>query len=213
MKLVCVKFKKMLRGGFSCSFLSLLGIMFLGACSDSKVPTVAVKLQASTNKLRADWRALLKWDDTCEQAYQTTNVTEEQGVETYAFDGDDQLVQVLCAVGSYEPSFLLYRIKQQRPQLLQLETFDASDEAYLQTTVQSELWGEISVDSKARSLVIVNVARQTKDCGTWADYRFTDQNVKLQTLYSKLPCPVDVADPVSPDLVSPPADWQRQNTH
>jgi hypothetical protein len=191
--------------------LSLLGAILLGACTD--YPASITDQQPVIVKQRAEWRTLLKWDNACERAYQSTNVTDEAGVETYVFDDTDKLVRVLCAVGSYEPSFLLYRIKDQQPALLRLETYIASDEDYLQRTLQTELWGEIFVNPKTRTLVIVNVARQTKDCGTWAQYGLKAYSVDLQALYSKLPCPLDIASPVSPDAANPPTDWQRLKDH
>ena len=129
----------------------------------------------------------------------------------YTLGKSDALARVLCAVGSYQPSFLLYRLKDKQASLLQLETYTTDDGEHLQLSAQTELWGEVFVNTRTRSMNLLNAARQTLDCGTWAEYSITQDAVRLQTLYSKLPCATEIASPVSPDAIAPPGDWKRLN--
>lgn len=200
----------MSKGFYWIVFLTVL----LGACTDPQPPSAPANLKASltTFKSRAEWQKLLQWDETCEQAYQATTVTDEPGVEVYALGGKSQLVRVLCAVGSYQPSFLLYQLNAAKPALLSLETYSINDEQYLQHSLQTELWGEIAVKADRQTLVIVSAARQTKDCGIWVEYQLNEESLTLQSVYGKLPCPMElVGSPVSPDDPQPPADWKRLN--
>lgn len=195
--------------GWRSIILSILISGMLGACVDRHSATAARQL--SSPKQRAEWRRLLVWDDACEQAYQNTKLTNDPGVETYILAKADELVMVFCAVGGYQPSFVLYHLKEQHPELLSLETYSAGDGVSLQRNQSTELWGEVYFRAESRVLTIVNAARQTKDCGTWADYAFSADTASLQALYNKFPCPASISPPVSPDAVKPPEDWQRFN--
>lgn len=195
---------------FSLSFFMAVAI---GACQADNPhlssPNNQDSKQHSKPNNRAEWRSLLAWDDGCEQSFGSTQASDYSGVETHALGDADELVIVMCAVGGYQPSFLLYRLKEQVPNALALETYVATDGQNLQRVQDKELWGEPVFIADTRELVILNVARQTRDCGTWAKYSFTPNAAKLQEFRVKLPCPSEMAEPVNPDPGSPPEGWRR----
>ncbi len=196
-----------------------LGLYFFLAVSNTEcradVPDIATtnnpvfkqQLKPST---RDEWKKLLGWNEDCEQSFQSTQAGAYSGIETYPIGNADELVIVMCAVGGYQPSFLLFRQKGQTPRAIALVAYGTSNGKTLHRTQEVELWGEPVFLEKTSELVILNVARQTKDCGTWAKYGFKTDSVKLQELFFKLPCPKKVSE--KDDLGSsstPPKGWKR----
>ncbi len=198
--------------------LSVFINMALNACTGhhssltvAATPTVSVKQSLRSNE-RAEWRKHLAWNEACEQAFRRTHASGYSGIETHTLGNADQLVIVMCAVGSYQPSFLLYRLKNHLPTALALATYTTTDGQALHASQQAELWGDPVFLRETGELVILNVARQTKDCGTWAKYNVSSVVPTLQALYSKLPCPAAIASPAEPDSGSPPDGWTPVNS-
>ena len=188
----------------------------ISACQAETPPELASSNSPNTQQTfsptsRAEWRNLLKWNDDCEQSFSSTQAGDYSGIETHKLGEADGLVVVMCAVGGYQPSFLLYRLKQQIPNALALESYVARDGKTLQRTQESELWGEPVFLAGTKELVILNAARQTKDCGTWAKYSFISDTAKLQEFRAKLPCPQKMKESVSPDPAHPPEGWKLIN--
>jgi hypothetical protein len=172
-------------------------------------PTVSKPFFKPTS--RSEWRKLLAWDDDCEQSFTSTQAGDFSGIETLSIADDDELVLVMCAVGSYQPSFLLYRLKAQAPSALALETYTTADGETLSRTQEKELWGEPLFRADTKELIILNAARQTKDCGTWAKYSFTSDTVKLEELRAKLPCPSQIKESINVDPKNPLEGWRLIN--
>jgi hypothetical protein len=197
-------------------FLGFFITVAISACQAETPPELAPSNSLNTQQAlspssRAEWRNLLKWNDDCEQSFSSTQAGDYSGIETHKLGEADELVVVMCAVGGYQPSFLLYRLKQQIPNALALETYIETDGQALQRTQESELWGEPIFLAYTKELVILNAARQTKDCGTWAKYSFFSDTAKLQEFRAKLPCPQEMKEPVSPDPAQPPEGWKLIN--
>jgi hypothetical protein len=197
-------------------FLGFFITVAISACQAEKSPELTTSNSLNTQQAlspssRAEWRNLLKWNDDCEQSFSSTQAGDYSGIETHNLGDADELVVVMCAVGGYQPSFLLYRLKQHVPNALALETFVATDGQNLQRVEEKELWGEPVFIADTKELVILNAARQTKDCGTWAKYSFASDTAKLQEFRAKLPCPQKMKEPVSPDPARPPEGWKLMN--
>jgi hypothetical protein len=198
--------------------LGVFIVLLISACQADTAPnglsspTVAVSKPFLKPNSRSEWRSLLAWNDDCEQSFTSTQAGSYSGIETHSLaDDDDELVIVMCAVSSYQPSFLLYRLKQHVPKALALETYVESDGQNLQRVEEKELWGEPLFNANTKELIIFNAARQTKDCGTWAKYSFMLDIAKLQEFRAKLPCPQEMKEPVSPDPTRPPEGWKLIN--
>ncbi len=198
---------KGLRTVFSRCLLGLI-CWTVTACQVEKPMQSSAQNQNAMNPVnRVGWRALLMWNDDCEQAFLSTQATGYSGVETYALAKDDTLVIVMCAVASYQPSFLLYRLQAFTAQPLTLTTYLSSDGETLQRERQNELWGEPVFFKDTGKLIIFTAARQTKDCGTWAQYGFTAESATLEKLHYRLPCPAVPVEPLTVNPVIPPAHW------
>jgi hypothetical protein len=199
----------------SVSLNSISAMMFavlIGGCqvdnrkpSSPKITEIKQQVNPAT---RSEWRNLLRWSDDCEQSFSNTQAGGYSGIESHAIGEADQLVIVMCAVGGYQPSFLLYRLKQQKPIALTLETYLSTDGQNLQAAKESELWGEPVFIAESKELVILNVARQTRDCGTWAKYGFSSETAILLSFYALVPCPIEFKESVSLNSDNPPKSWK-----
>ena len=204
-------------GDWTRLFLGCFIAVAIGACQAETPPELAspsspnTQQQALRPTSRAGWRDLLKWNDDCEKSFSSTQAGDYSGIETHKLGEADELVVVMCAVGGYQPSFLLYRLTQQVPKALALENYVATDGKTLQRTQESELWGEPIFNADTKELIILNAARQTKDCGTWAKYSFIADTAKLQEFRAKLPCPQEMKESLNPDPAHPPEGWKLMN--
>ena len=160
-----------------CNWISLclgclIAVLINGCQAETKPDLLATPQTAENQPLlkptdRPGWRKLMAWNDDCEQSFTSTQAGDYSGIETLSLGYDDDLVLVMCAVGSYQPSFLLYRLTQHAPSALALETYVEGDKQTLQRAEETELWGEPAFNADTKELIILNAARQTKDCGTW----------------------------------------------
>jgi hypothetical protein len=162
---------------------------------------------------RPAWRELLHWDDDCEDAYELSYGGAESGLQRFTLSDEQALVAVLCAAGSYVPSFVYYYVEQHNSNFstaqLQFPTFESADGETLAAAEQTELWGEPTFWPMRGELTVLRLARQTGDCGTWARYGFAGGQVQLQEFWAAFPCTAEPRTPVNPASVSPPAGWRR----
>jgi hypothetical protein len=194
------------------SFSGMMFAVLIGGCQvDNTKPKptkiTEIKQQANPNT-RSEWRNLLGWKNDCEQAFSNTQAGDYSGIEAHAIGEADQLIIVMCAVGGYQPSFLLYRLKHQISNALTLETYLSTDGQNLQAAQESELWGEPVFIVESKELVILNFARQTRDCGTWAKYGFSSDTAILLSFYALVPCPIEFKESVSLNPDNPPKGWK-----
>jgi hypothetical protein len=200
---------------FWLSMCPILFLVFFSACqpqNSKPASTIAKNSQPLTKPTnRSDWRNLLGWNDDCEQSFSQTQAGVYSGIESYPLGDADELVIVMCAAGSYQPSFLLFRLKQQIPSVLSLETYLTGDGETLYRSQETEFWGDPAFDTNTKELVILNASRQTKDCGTWAKYSFTSDMAKLKEFLVKLPCPNKINEPVNLEPAIPPKGWKPIN--
>jgi hypothetical protein len=195
------------------SFSAMMFSVLIGGCqvdiTKPKSPKITEITQQAHPATRSEWRNLLRWSDDCEQSFSNTQAGDYSGIEAHAIGEADQLIIVMCAVGGYQPSFLLYRLKQQKSSTLTLETYLSTDGQNLQAAQESELWGEPIFMAESKELVILNVARQTRDCGTWAKYGFSSDTAILLSFYALVPCPMEFKESVSLNPDNPPNGWKQ----
>jgi len=183
------------------------------AASGQKLPAPARLPRANlTVRDRADWRHVLNWDETCEKEFQSSRVAEDGGLVFHQIVPSVSLVEVLCSAGAYQPSFVIVRLdeRSQPPvaDVLTFVTYESMDGSSLQSAQQVEMTGEPSILAEQRELTVLNVFRQTRDCGIWTRYGILDGTPQLKELRVRLPCPTGAGVPASPEPGRPPRGWR-----
>ncbi len=140
---------------------------------------------------RAAWRAVLGWPDDCEQAFRQTAV-EGEGIEVHPLGPARALVEVRCAWGAYQGSYLYYMYDQssQPPATgpLDFEIRESPDEGSLVPGKATEIEGLPAFDAKTGTLTVLDKFRGPGDCGTLAAYRFDGSRPRLVALRAKAAC-------------------------
>ncbi|HEY3567520.1 MAG TPA: DUF1176 domain-containing protein [Thermoanaerobaculia bacterium] len=140
---------------------------------------------------RAAWRAVLGWPDDCEQAFRQTAV-EGEGIEVHPLGPARALVEVRCAWGAYQGSYLYYMYDQssQPPATgpLDFEIRESPDEGSLVPGKATEIEGLPAFDAKTGTLTVLDKFRGPGDCGTLAAYRFDGGRPRLVALRAKAAC-------------------------
>ena len=181
--------------------------------SGQQTPTPARLPRAHvTVRDRTDWRHILKWDATCEKDFQSSRVAEDGGLVFHQIGPRVSLVEVLCSAGAYQPSFVIVRLdeRSQVPvaDVLSFLTYESTDGRSLEPAQQVEMTGEPSILPEQRELTVLNVFRQTRDCGIWTRYSIRDRVPQLTEVRVRLPCPTGAGVPVSPERGRPPRGWR-----
>lgn len=194
-------------------------LALLGACS-SKEPVVSKETALSPAQIkfrnleaRSNWRKRLGWDQSCEDGFLASYAGLESGVEVQALTDHSNLVSVLCSAGAYQPSFLYFFIHnndhQSEARLIEFPIYTADGGSHTNLKIETEIWGESLYDSERGELNILNVARQTRDCGSWAVYNIDGGSAELLELWTRYPCPSDIETPAEQKIGLPPPGWVR----
>jgi len=153
---------------------------------------------------RKTWRAVLKWSDDCEQAFDYPDKSYG-GLEFYRLAEKRYLVEVVCTGGAYQgyQVYFFYDEAKRPPTAkpLTFESFESQDEKSLTKIQTSELWGLPTFDENTKELTVLNKFRGMGDCGILASYEFRDGQPKLKELRAKLVCDGEGADA--------PEKWER----
>jgi hypothetical protein len=177
-------------------------------------PSELSRLATRTRADRAAWRARLGWPDDCEQAFEMTDASTDSGVVVQALEQGAMLVAVRCAAGAYQPSALVIQVDAAdtpAARVLTFATYVSPDGETLERVDTTELRGEIRFAAQGPTLSVLALSRQTRDCGTWAEYTLVDRAPRLVTLYARLPCPGTPDTPVDPAPDEPPPGWKRMD--
>ena len=200
--------------------LFLYALVWLSACSPvqqrvpeaSKVKTSA-QIKADNIEIRSNWRKTLAWNMDCEQSFQASYAGLGSGVEVYALQNGLELVSVLCSAGAYQPSFVYFIVDKNagvdRVVALKFNSVESADGQSLQSNPQIELWGEPMIDAARGELNILNLARQTGDCGSWAVYALQGEFAELLELWTRFPCPAKIEAHAEQRIGMPPQGWIR----
>ncbi|GEM_PF-2144031 len=196
-----------------------LTLLFISGCS-SKAPEAVddrilspAQLKAQSVQVRSKWRRTLQWNNSCEDAFQASYVGQQSGVQVYKADNTVELVSVLCSAGAYQPSFVYFLLAKHKSgvtaQAINFPIYASDDGWNMNRSVQTEIWGEPIFDSERVELNILNVARQSGDCGSWAVYSLEQASAELMELWALFPCPQNIEAPAEQKIGVPPAGWVR----
>ena len=191
------------------------------ACSrapeDSRaVPAAAPLPRANLTRLdRERWRAVLAWPDACESAFQTSHAADDPGLTFTTLTPGVAIVQVLCAAGAYQPSWVYVQLDERRvppsASVLRFPVYETEDGTAITSTEQSEVWGEPTWSAAARELSVLNIVRQTGDCGIWTRYRLPSDDTATRPVVVEaralLPCPARPRERAVSADGQPPLDW------
>jgi hypothetical protein len=165
---------------------------------------------------RARWFARLGWPQDCEDAFAQTRLTDDGGLEIHALPSGASIAVVRCALGAYQPTSVVLLFDERPParaaSVLEFPTFESTDGKTLTPARTRELTGEITWLDNAAAFVVLTLARQIGDCGTWARYAFVDGAPKLTAFAAQVSCPDDPGPRVDPRPGEPPNGWKTIST-
>jgi hypothetical protein len=119
---------------------------------------------------------------------------------------------VRCALGGYQPTSVVLRFDEHNPSksatVLKFPGFESMDGKTLAPVRMRELSGEIAWLEDAKALVVLALARQLGDCGTWARYALSDDGPKLTAFAAHVSCPENPGQRVNPTPGEPPKSWK-----
>jgi hypothetical protein len=160
---------------------------------------------------RAEWRAVLRWSDTCESDFEATRASDDAGLVFYSISRGVSLVQVICAAGAYQPAFLLVLLDERtgnaEARVLMFDAYQSADGTSVEVVKSAELTGDAWVSSDGTALTLLSFSRQTRDCGVWTRYALEDGTPRPVEVRGRLPCPESPGPPVESDGRDPPAGW------
>jgi hypothetical protein len=165
---------------------------------------------------RARWRSILTWSDDCETAFQSSHAGADPGLVFHELAPRLAVVEVLCAAGSYQPSSTFVRFDERGPApaaaILRFPVYEAENGATVTAAESVEVWGEISIDSATPVMTVLNLARQTGDCGVWTRYDIAGETPAVTDARARLPCPARPRPSIRFDPRHPPLGWRRITT-
>jgi hypothetical protein len=163
---------------------------------------------------RTGWRSVLNWPDDCEEAFQASHAGDDAGLVFNELSPGISFVEVLCAAGAYQPSFVYVRLDERSTvpiaRLLIFPVYESSDGVSIESARASEIWGEPFVSSARRELAILNLARQTGDCGIWTRYNIGGELPEMVDA-RRAPCAARPEAPATSSNGEPPRGWQPVN--
>jgi hypothetical protein len=95
-----------------------------------------------------------------------------------------------------------------RGTVLSFKTYQSPDGTSLEEVTATEMVGEPAVIPEQRALTVLNLWRQTADCGVWARYAIGDGAPKLEAARARFPCPTHPGPPALSRGGSPPSGWK-----
>jgi hypothetical protein len=162
---------------------------------------------------RARWRSILKWPDDCETAFQSSHAGSDPGLIFHEVAPQLTIVAILCAAGSYQSSATMVRLDERgsapAAATLRFPVYETADGATVTNTESAEIWGEIAIDSAPPVVTVLNLARQTADCGIWTRYDIAGANPVVTEARARLPCPERARPAIRSDPHHPPIGWRR----
>jgi hypothetical protein len=161
---------------------------------------------------RAAWRAALKWPAPCEEAFESSKAGDDGGLAIHELAPRVAIVEILCAVGAYQPSHVYLRYDEQSAPatatLLEFPVLTSDDGTTVETSVESEVWGESWFSPDAYEMSVLTLSRQVGDCGIWSRYALSGQQPVLTSASARLPCPASPGSPAQFTNGTAPAGWR-----
>jgi hypothetical protein len=166
----------------------------VAASTPAEPATAAVPLG---QRDRQAWRAALGWSADCEEGFAVLP-DRGTGVELFPLPGGRQLVQVACAPGAYQGSFVYFRVDAagapSGPAPLAFPDYADSGEGIrdrLQPEQTVEMYGLPSFLPADARLRVLRRFRGLGDCGLLLTYDVTTPAPTLVELRGKLACDGD----------------------
>lgn len=160
---------------------------------------------------RTAWRALLAWPEACDTAYEASRASDDSGITVTPLGGGRVFIQTLCANGAYQPSFVYgivdARGAQGAGRVLAFPAVESPDGTTLRRTTATELPGESWFSAARTELTVLNLWRQTADCGVWTRYDIGNGEPRLVEVRGRFPCPASPGEPARPVDGAAPAGW------
>jgi hypothetical protein len=142
---------------------------------------------------RQEWRKVLKWPDSCEEAFDYSDKSWG-GLNFYQLAPRRYLVEVICTRGAYQGFQVYFDLDESksppRSRPLSFFTYEASgdDERRLVEKRTTELWGAAQFQPRNKTLEVLNRFRAIGDCGSLARYVFQTGEPRLEDFRAKLQC-------------------------
>jgi hypothetical protein len=92
--------------------------------------------------------------------------------------------------------------------VLKFPVFEAETGAAFKQTNATEVWGEVSIDPDKPVMTVLNLARQTGDCGIWTSYDISGDAPTVMAARARLPCPARARPPVRSAIGIAPVGWR-----
>ncbi len=198
---------------------SLTTVLVVGCLSSNgnrQSPEKALSQSSSErgflNRTRSEWREVLEWPNDCEEAFMASYFAEGSGVEPIVAKDGSSVIAVLCAAGAYQSSFMYYAldsVADSDPALLEMPVYLSPDGRQLDYMRQTEVWGEPYFIPGLNQFTILNLSRQTRDCGIWTRYNLHDGQVEVDELWVQLPCLDTIQPSIDWESDSPPTGWKK----
>lgn len=166
---------------------------------------------------RARWRPILRWPDSCEEAFQASRAGDDGGLAFHTIGPGLATVEVRCAAGSYQPSHVFLRFDERGSSpvstVLAFPAYRSEDGAGVTPQTETELFGETAFSPDGRELSVLSVARQIGDCGIWTRYAIATEHPRVVAAASRLPCSDRPSAPAEWNDGNMPAGWSPMNIH
>ncbi|MFT6910394.1 MAG: hypothetical protein ACJAS1_007123 [Oleiphilaceae bacterium] len=205
------------------SILILTPFILLIACS-SPVTIDTSHKTAGVLQTRAEWRALLKWPQVCDDGVSNMikYLDDFVGVDVYAWSAGRKLVSVVCETGAYtrgEMLFLETGEETERFNLLVFPQFkaiaDAPQELNLANKGQQDyyqysrslLWGNLKIDNSSGNISNDAFYRGGGGCGVSTTYSLLNDEPVVVSLRTQQCEDKDI--PISEWKIQPQSEYSK----
>ena len=188
-------------------FLLLFSVPLL-ACATERVSPESITLEKWVNTIitgksnngdRQYWRALLKWSDECESAFQgpaelhdADKVDTDSGLKVYPGQNKQYILRVTCTLGSYQGYQHLYQVSFDNNKItsknLMFPVFKVENNNKVSTELSSEIWGNFLRASNHKQMTVLNRYSGYGHCGTLTTYSIINGEVTATKLLSQPDC-------------------------
>jgi len=148
----------------------------------------------SWSEVQWQWKKRLRWDKECDYVGE---------VEVHPIAKNQQLIQVMCVPGSYQPmSYLfLYNPNSKESKQLALGAGENTDQA-------KEIWGNMEFNERNSYLSITTLSRGVGDCGVYRVFSFKAAEVLPKLIEKrKRDCSEGVLPENPPEEIFNPKKW------
>ena len=151
----------------------------------------ARKMTGLTYQDRKAWRAILKWPDSCEKAFDNRDGAWS-GLTFWPIGPKQYLVEVQCFLAAYQADnmYAWYDegMEPPRSKFLSFTIYASEDGKKIVQDQVTELAGLSEFNAEQKELWVTSKARGLGDCGSFAKYGFQDGAAILKEFRAKFQC-------------------------